>query len=270
MPEEANNTEVEALEQQLLVKVPVDGSSVGNTDLRRRLATEGWTDEQYWTVRDRLVNRGILDTGRGRGGSVHRVFLATGAGDEDEEVQAAQQLQERDLYAPMCEQISTPWARHRGLSHSYAWITASQGRRETGGRWTRPDITLVARRKFPYYPVVVHDVITFEIKPVHRVDLTAVYEALAHRRVATYAYVLVHIPADQRGSLDEALDVLAAAARRHGIGLVVAEEPGDFSTWEEVVEAERHDADPKGVSDFLKVQAQASVEVAEHIHDVFS
>lgn len=269
MAEPIADVPVEALEQQLMSKVPEDGSSIGNTDMRRQLAAERWTDDQYWTIRDRLVDRGVIETGKGRGGSIHRVVLE-GYADEPETALARHRIAERDLYAPMHNVISNTWARGRGISTSFAWITAAQGRRETGGKWSRPDITMVARRKFPYYPGVVYDVITFEIKPVDGIDLTAVYETVAHQRAATYSYVLVHLPEQDRTTLAEVLTKLADESRRHGVGLIVAEDPGDFSSWEELVEAERHDADPKAVSDYLKVQAQASLEVAEHIQEVFS
>jgi hypothetical protein len=31
------------------------------------------TDEDYWLLRDSLIDEGLLEQGRGRGGSVHRV-----------------------------------------------------------------------------------------------------------------------------------------------------------------------------------------------------
>src|SRR5689334_7664476 len=44
-------------EQELLDKVPVDGSSIGNKSLRKEL---GWADDKYWAVRDALINKNIL------------------------------------------------------------------------------------------------------------------------------------------------------------------------------------------------------------------
>lgn len=59
------------LESRLLELVPVTGS-VGNVTLIRTLADEGWSENQYWDVRQRLMDCGKLVTGRGRGGSVKR------------------------------------------------------------------------------------------------------------------------------------------------------------------------------------------------------
>lgn len=37
---------------------------------------------------------------------------------------------------------------------------------------------------------------TFEVKPSDAIDVTAVYEVLAHLRSATHAYVIFHVPDD--------------------------------------------------------------------------
>lgn len=65
------DNQVLELESRLHGLVPATGS-VGNTSLLRTLTAEGWADERYWAVRQRLMDRGILVTGRGRGGSVKR------------------------------------------------------------------------------------------------------------------------------------------------------------------------------------------------------
>src|SRR5262245_36087815 len=62
------------LEGQLLEKIPTNGTRVGNTRLIREL---GWQEQDYWDVRNRLVDRGVLEVGRGKGGSVRRVALTT-------------------------------------------------------------------------------------------------------------------------------------------------------------------------------------------------
>ena len=54
-----------------LSHLPVKGESIGNTLLRRDL---GWGEEQYEAVRENLYRTGLIDKGRGRGGSVRRVL----------------------------------------------------------------------------------------------------------------------------------------------------------------------------------------------------
>ena len=64
---------------QLLRLVPEDGSYVGNTFLRRSL---GWPDEnEYWAAGQELLDTGIIQTGKGRGGSVALASLPTKKGE---------------------------------------------------------------------------------------------------------------------------------------------------------------------------------------------
>lgn len=63
--------EIADLESQLLLLIP-SSDAIGNVSLRNLLSEQGWDDETYWAIRNRLIERGILETGRGRGGSVRR------------------------------------------------------------------------------------------------------------------------------------------------------------------------------------------------------
>ena len=56
-------------QSSLLALVPLDGSTIGNTSLREKL---GWDEDAYATVRDALVDLGLLEKGKGRGGAVRR------------------------------------------------------------------------------------------------------------------------------------------------------------------------------------------------------
>ena len=51
---------------------------------------------------------------------------------------------------------------------------------------------------YVYVPGRHFDVATFEIKAADWIDVTAVYEALAHRRAATRAYVILNVPESQQ------------------------------------------------------------------------
>ena len=62
------------LNQALLAVVPADGSSIGNQSLLERLRGQfpQLTEEAFWDARDALIEQGVLQKGRGRGGSVLR------------------------------------------------------------------------------------------------------------------------------------------------------------------------------------------------------
>jgi hypothetical protein len=137
-------------------------------------------------------------------------------------------------------------------------VTAQQGRRSTGGIWSRPDITSVEVRTFAYVPGKFLEVVTFEVKPAGVINVQAVYEALAHRRAATRAYVLFHVPADLRAQFQEVIDEISEVARAHGVGVVTAEDPGHYETWEERVEAQRVEPDPARLDEFISTQLSES------------
>lgn len=62
--------ELNPAQRELLYGVPADGATIGNMRLRKKL---GWSNDRYFAVRDSLVDAGLVELGRGRGGSVRRV-----------------------------------------------------------------------------------------------------------------------------------------------------------------------------------------------------
>ena len=70
------------VKRAMLSNVPSDGSTIGNTALRREIETlllsEGLSigDDDYWQAHSALVADGVLLKGQGRGGSVRRAQVA--------------------------------------------------------------------------------------------------------------------------------------------------------------------------------------------------
>jgi hypothetical protein len=58
------------------------------------------------------------------------------------------------------------------------------------GRWSRPDFTLAAIRRFKYDPRRYLDVYSFELKNRRGTNVVAVHEALAHARFSHFAYLV--------------------------------------------------------------------------------
>jgi len=255
-----NAEQITAHEEELLKHVPQEWA-IGNKALS---AVLGWqSDSLYWDIRNRLIERGVLLQGRGRGGSVRRpVVVEAVKAESATPMEAAPNtgvaeppaIRESDLYAPMAEVIRNRWAQDHRLDSLLVEVTALQGSKQTKGRWTRPDITVASYNTFPYIPGRHFDVITFEVKPASLLDITVVYEALGHRRASTRAYALLHIPEEEEKSLQAILEDICVEAKRHGVGIIVAAKPEDYETWEELVEAVRHDPEPERLNDFLAVQ----------------
>ena len=244
--------ELTADETVLLSLLPDSGSPASRYFLQRDL---GWDDGRLMEARNRLIDKGLIVAGRGRGGPLRRVTV------EPEPV-VSELRTEDELYSPMATVVAERWAVDRRYWKSQVVVTARQGRRNTGGTWSRPDVVLVGLRRFAHVPGTHLDVVTFEIKPPDYLDVTAVYEALAHRRVANFAYVLASIP-----NPDSYWDpAIREAAERHGIGLLVATDASDYATWYEVVRPERSSPDLELLDQFIAVQLPEAHEfLAEHL-----
>lgn len=154
----------------------------------------------------------------------------------------------------MAEVIKNRWVQDYQLDSYIVEITANQGAKITGGKWTRPDVTVASYRTFAYVPGRHFDIITFEVKPYNSFDVTVVYEALGHRRAATRSFALIHIPDNRKFENEALINEICLEAKRFGVGVIVAAEPGNYDSWEELVEAVRHDPDPERLNEFLGQQ----------------
>jgi hypothetical protein len=258
--------------ERLLKLVPVDGSAVGNITLIRQL---GWSDKRYWYARDYLLETGVLVRAKGGGGAVRRAHI-----DDDTEASesaratnigeiARAYVHEVDLYKPLRATLGEFWTKERYTKPPLAVeITASQGSKATGGRWTRPDLVAVAVRTYRYLPGKYLEVVTFEVKPSDAITVTAVYEALAHLRSATHAYVIYHVPAGSAESVKQVIDEARRVGRTHGVGIITVGDPEKWETWEELEEARRVEPDPERLDEFIAVQLDrpAQDEILRALH----
>lgn len=245
--------ELTADETALLALLPENGSLVSRYGLERDL---GWSDARLLAARNALIDKGLIVVSRGRGGPLRRVTI-------EPEPFLGERRTEEALYLPMASVIAERWAEDHRYWNSQVVVTARQGRRNTGGTWSRPDVVLVGLRRFAHVPGTHLDVVTFEIKPPDYLDVTAVYEALAHRRVANLAYVLAWLPHPRAYDWD---GPIREAAERHGIGLLVATDPGDYTTWYEEVRPERSSPDLELLDQFIAVQLpEVHLFLAEHL-----
>jgi hypothetical protein len=241
---------------RLLALVPADGSTVGNTALIRHL---GWSQNRYWYVRDSLLEAGVLVRARGRGGAVRRAHPDEGSATTTAEAElvgevALAYVHEADLYPDIQKTLETFWAKERQIEPLAVEITAAQGRKATGGRWTRPDLVSVAVRTYRYLPGKYMEVVTFEVKPSDAITVTAVYEALAHLRSATHAYVIYHVPDDVAESAGQVIEEARRVGRAHGVGVITMGDPKDWDTWDELEEARRVEPDPERLDEFINIQ----------------
>lgn len=239
----------------LLKLVPESGENVGNVSLRNQLQAEiaklgdSLSEEEYWPLRDSLIDQGLIEQGRGRGGSVHRVEPTGKSKIEGSAIKGP----EAGLYRPFYKAITTGYTKDNRIKRFISEITALQGRRSTGGRWTRPDVTLVAVRTYQFTPGKRIEVVTFEVKPDIESAFEGVYEALAHSAFAHRSFLAVHIPNYQKLS-EVADDRIVHECTRHGVGYIAFSDPADYNTYDIICSAKFNEPDPYDVDNFVRTQ----------------
>lgn len=239
--QELEDPGISALKNQLLSSVPADGS-IENEALVRRL---GWDGKRYRYIRALLVDEGMLRR-RGKCVSLRR---ASSKGHASSVRRA-----EKDLYAPILETLRSCWIPEKEIHDFVFHVTAAQGRRNTGGKWTRPDIALASSNSYQYVRARPVEIRTFEVKAHDGLDVGAVYEALSHRRAAHYVHVLAHVPEHERNALKPVLERLVGDARTHGVGLITFADPQKYETWRVAAEPRRVDPDPADLEAFIDDQ----------------
>ncbi|MEI6747169.1 MAG: hypothetical protein WCL34_14490 [Methylococcaceae bacterium] len=250
--------ELKAKQEQILALVPVTGG-IGNGALKQALKDkfgQYWSGDLYWAVRNNLIERGILEKGRGNGGSVKKVIQSNEL--TDNAVVAQNYGRENELYKPMKTVLENDWARDQTFNDCYVAITAQGGARPTNGKWTRPDITVIGCKTFLYVPGKHLEVVTFEVKPANAIDISGVYEALAHRRAANRSYLIVHVPTAADLCLFNDTDIVEEAGK-FGIGVIVAQDPKEYETWVVKLEAQRIEPNPYKLNEFIAQQISAEV-----------
>jgi len=195
---------------QLLRLIPEDGSYVGNTFLRRRL---GWpAEDEYWDARQELLDKGLIQTGKGRGGSVALVVASPEGGEaralditaaeeivSEIEEKAAKRAElvsdETELYEPLKKWIESTLGRPVEEVGDYflVKITASpSGRKRESGQWSRPDVTSVQVNTYELVPHPDVEVSSYEVKRYGDAsNLSSVFEAASHSRWAHFTYLVV-------------------------------------------------------------------------------
>ncbi|MBY6676549.1 hypothetical protein HQ314_06445 [Rhodococcus sp. BP-332] len=253
-------------EYRLFTITPDDGSAIGNVSARARL---GFPKNRYGRAKDGLLAKHLILRAPGGGGAIKR---APAADESDIEMDSNRGIAivtppvaESNLYRPILETMRGAWAVDRGFEPIAVEDVANLGSRKTGGKWTRPDLVAVGVTTFDFVPDLLFDVITFEVKPADQVNVLAVYEALAHRRSATHAFVALHIPAVLSDSLKKGVQQVVATAAEHGIGVISFAEPSDYETWEVLLDAVRVSSPPEQVDAF--VRRNLSLEGQDRVSD---
>lgn len=270
-PDERN-----ALKKLLLSLVPSDGQRVSNAWLLNRFVDlneiQSLSVEErralYWNLREELIDEGELEKGRGQGGSIRRTAAIQTESDIPEVVHEAHATPEEtvsavpetapkeiDLYDPFIQALKDGYISEYKVPKDFLLVkTANTGSKNTGGKWTRPDIALLAVHRYPFLPNKSLEVTTFEIKKSLDDALQGVFESLAHSAFAHRTYLAVkveeQIPREQADNwtrVREECDRLA-------IGLIKFSNAREYETFEFISEASPNEPDLYKVNEFISRQ----------------
>lgn len=208
-------------------------SPLGNDQLRAQL---GWAQRgRFDRVRDSLIAAGLVQRiAGGRGGRLVITIDSLEDIPEDVEVGVGR---ERSLYFSLGAHVRSMVLNFHALEDEDDLIeifnTSEQGRRNTGGQFTRADLTAIVRRDvaglFDW-----REVHAIEVKPYWSVGREALYEAAAQAALhrCTFSWLMLYLPNDSvalqsderkivQQVIDGSLPRILDEARDIGIGLSV-------------------------------------------------
>lgn len=166
---------------------------------------------------------------------------------------------EEVYYDPVKGSLEALWLEDGYEKSAFYIENTSRRDSKIEGPWTRPDLTLISHKKFPWTIGTEFDVVTFEIKRPDSANVLAVFEALSHSAAATRAYVVFPVdpdewkasnPAQERRVRDECV--------RHGVGLILVRLKGGVALAQHVLKAARREIDHEKCSDFLDAVVSAA------------
>jgi hypothetical protein len=241
------------IEKRILEIVPLTGKSVGNkfllTELKKTF--KDLDEDTFWKVRNSLLENGKLGKGRGKGGSVYtlQILVQPKAGSDKD---TKKRISENELYEPVHKVIRDFWVKENEIDDYLSEITANQGKKKTGGKWTRPDITLISIKTYQYLIGRIMDVITFEIKPEDNYGIESVFETASQSVFAHKSYLCIHLSKGKPET--EEFEKIQRQCENFGVGLIIFEKPDDWETYETIIEPRRKDPDPYEVNLFITQQ----------------
>ena len=224
----------ETLLRQVCALIPCDGRTTRKTISD---ALESIAYEVVARCVDRLRDADLVGTSQG--GGVWRKHTPYAS--------------ESASYADIRAEIRTRWAQESPHNYidgdRFCAVLATNGLKR--GRWNAPDVTLIGGKTLRFLPGKFLDIVTFEVKP--KLDITGLYEALSHRTHATHAYLICYNGKEPWKNEPDAAEVgrITREAVRTGVGFILARQPDDHGTWEEIVPGTRWSPDPETMHDFI-------------------
>jgi hypothetical protein len=163
-------------------------------------------------------------------------------------------IKEVDYYLPLIEVIKNAFPDKYGweLGGYHVAKTAHQGRKSTGGQWSRPDISAFVVNRYEVLQRTEVSLITFEVKDftrpfngTQRFDLSAIAETKHQLRKANQSFLLLIVPSDATtygATIDDGYTTFINVIRKEYIGLylIAQNKVNDYNEWIVVQEPVYH------------------------------
>jgi hypothetical protein len=159
-------------------------------------------------------------------------------------------ISEVDYYACIIKLIADYYRAMINGNGSFIVSDTSRKDPKILGRWTRPDITVVSNRTFPYIKQSEFDVITFEVKRPEDCGVLAVFEALAHNSAATKSYTFFPMTPDEFDRHPQG-ERIREECSHHGVGLFLVEDSIKMDKAVLVIDCRRRPLNPEKCSNFI-------------------
>ena len=162
---------------------------------------------------------------------------------------------ESDLYQPVHDYLELRF--RDGLKPLYgdlraiSAITATAGGSGTG-KWSKPDLCLLALWRHKYALRWQLDLHGFEVKPESRCTAESVHEALNHTSHVHFSHLVWHKP--NWSESDARCVAILDRCRRYGVGLITLAEPRDSSSYYVRLTGPRHKPSGDAVDEFIETR----------------
>lgn len=258
-------SEEEKIEFQklLLSLLEVGGQARGNVTLMQELKEkikdkfgQEISNDDYWTIRNPLVDEGILVRSRGKGGAVMRTPETQVQETELQKTKPKKKYEKKEgkLQKPFVKYLQDYWIKDIGVGDQIVvQDTANQGSKKTGGKWSRPDVSIAAVIRYSFTPGKQLEVLTFELKAMDEHDkIENVFECASHSVFSHRSYLALECPDGKPGS--DKFERVETLCKRFGIGLMIFSDVKDPESFNEILEPERKNPDPKEIDNFIRNQ----------------
>ncbi len=213
----------------------------GQSSNRYVRSTLNLSDERYAKIKQELLNENIVERARGQGGGVR----LTKKGDKLTSLPSAKSSvpNEQALYAPFVALLESESSENE----EPALVVDTSALRKSG-KWSNPDVTKIAVRKFPIQKTHKILVTTYELKQWKRWNIDSVFEAASQRRFAHESYVALEWAKSENVI---GLEDLVAVCSRFGVGLLTLHPYYSSYRYNIHLEAERHAASEEYMEEYL-------------------